>query len=241
MDYAVPTSSLRARNLWVGRTRAETLVGQIARSASLFKTFPVTILFTHVRRGLTQKSFAGKAAYLAAFGAGMTMMGALGLQARQIAQGKDPMDMTTPQFWGSAALSGGGLGIWGDFLFSDVNRFGGGIPVTLAGPVADVANDARNLTIGNLIKLAQGEETSFGPDSIRFLKSIAPGSNIWYARLLLERYVWDYLLEETDPKAKQKMLNAERRIMRDYDQRYWWRPGKKLPDRPPDLEAAVDE
>ena len=28
----------------------------------------------------------------------MTMMGALGLQARQIAQGKDPMDMTTPQW-----------------------------------------------------------------------------------------------------------------------------------------------
>ena len=31
--------------------------------------------------------------------------------------------MTTPAFWGAAFLQGGGMGLYGDFLFADLNRY----------------------------------------------------------------------------------------------------------------------
>ena len=40
-----------------------------------------------------------------------TVMGALALQIGDLAMGRDPQDMTTPEFWGRAAMKGGGFGI----------------------------------------------------------------------------------------------------------------------------------
>ena len=68
-----------------------------------------------------------KGAGLAAqFTISMMVMGGLAYQMKEIAKGRDPIDITTPGFWGKAFAQSGGAGIFGDFLSADVNRFGGG-------------------------------------------------------------------------------------------------------------------
>ena len=42
-----------------------------------------------------------------------------------------------------------------------------------------------------------------------------------------------------DPKAAKSFRKIEQGARRDYDQRFWWRPGTTLPRRGPDLGAMV--
>ena len=85
-----------------------------------------------------------------------------------MSKGRDPRPMEGPEFWGAAFLQGGGLGIYGDFLFSDVNRFDRGLAETIAGPVVGFADDVRKLTIGNVTQAIKGEDTNAASEFINF-------------------------------------------------------------------------
>ncbi len=120
-----------------------------------------------------------------------------------------------------------------------MNRFGGGLAQTIAGPNVALLDDVRRLTAGNIMEAASGEDTNAGAELIRFAQDYTPGSSIWYARLGLERLVWDRLQIMTDPKAKQKMRKRERKYKKDYGQKYWWAPGDARPTRSPNLDNAL--
>lgn len=241
-EFAIPTASLRARAMIIGDTRGGSLAGEIMRSFAQFKNYPVTVLLLHGRRGLLEASMSSKARYLLSFGIGMTVAAAFGTQMRQsIANGKDPMNMdpTTPEgkkFWAASALAGGGLGIWGDFLFSNVNRHGGSIEKTIAGPIAQTGSDLKNLTIGNVVNILEGEPTKAAKESVDIVGRYAPRP--FYLRLAMQRMIFDQLAKESDPNAYQKFRRMEREAYKTYGQEYWWRPGETSPSRPPDFSAA---
>jgi hypothetical protein len=237
--FAVPDASLRGAAALKGATRAGTFRGEVLNSLAMFKNFPVTLLFTHIRRGMLQDGFSGKASYLVQFAIGMTLAGALAVQMKDMAKGRDPRDMTDIKFWGAAFITGGGGTILSDFLFSDVNRYGGGFETTIGGPIAGVITDTTNLTVGNVFELAQGKETKFLPELVRFAKGVTPGQSMWWSRLIMDRLMWDQLQREIDPKAYSKWRRHERKLKRDYGQDYWWRPGATGPQRAPDFGAAV--
>ena len=146
-----------------------------------------------------------------------------------------------PEFRGAAFLQGGGLGIYGDFLFSDTTRYGGGLEATIAGPVVGLANDIKNLTIGNIQQAARGEDTNAATEAIAFAARYTPGSSIFYIRAALERMVVDRLEMMIDPQSIKDMQQLERKYMRDYGQQYWWRPGQLTPERGPDIGAAAGD
>ena len=137
-------------------------------------------------------------------------------------------------------LQGGGLGIYGDFLFSDVNRYDRGLAETIAGPVVGFADDVRKLTIGNVTQAIKGEDTNVASEFIGFAGRYTPGSTLWYSRLALERMVLDQGKLWADPDAKSKMRRLESRYKREYGQNYWWRPGKTAPDRGPDVSNMFE-
>jgi hypothetical protein len=155
---------------------------------------------------------------------------------KELAKGRDPRPMDDPKFWGQALMASGGFGLYGDFLFSDVNRFGQGLGTAIAGPAVGFADDVRKLTIGNLLQLAQGEDTNAAAETVNFVKRYMPGGSLWYSRLGMERLVWDQLLEMTDPKIKSKRRRLEKRQKTQYGNSYWWRPGRMEPRRAPNFE-----
>lgn len=234
---AIPLASMRARTFFTDRTRAGTFIGEMARSIGMFKNYPVTIMNIHGRRMMMQQALGGRLAYGVAFGAGMTLTGALGLQMRQIAQGKDPISMTDPEtalkFWGSAALAGGGLGIWGDFLFRDVSHYDFSPAETLLGAQVGFLKDTWQLIGGNVVKAINGDKVNLGPDILRYLRTYLPGGNIWYARLALQRMIFDQLANEVDPAIERKRRKMEKDMYKDFKQKYWWKPGTVEPQRAP--------
>jgi len=235
-EFAVPTGSLRSRNALLAGTKPGTFGGEILRSFAMYKNFGVTIMNTHLFRGVAELKNNKKAGYLAQFIIAGTVLAAFGMQMKELAKGRDPRPMDDPKFWGHALLASGGFGLYGDFLFSDVNRFGQGLGIAIAGPAVGFADDVRKLTIGNLLQLSQGEDTNFAAEAINFTKRYLPGSSLWYGRLAMERRVWDQLSEMADPKVRSKRRRLERQQKKLYGNSYWWRPGRTAPRRAPDFD-----
>jgi len=239
-NFAVPSSSLRGRIALTGDTRPGTIAGELTRSFAMYKNFGVTLVNTHIMRGLNQPTSRGKGTYFADLLISTTLMGALALQLKEMSKGRDPRPMEGPEFWGAAFLQGGGLGIYGDFLFSDVNRFDRGLAETIAGPVVGFVDDVRKLTIGNVTQAIKGEDTNAASEFINFAARYTPGSSLWYSRLALERMVIDQSKKWVDPDNSSKMRRLETRYRNQYGQNYWWRPGQTTPERSPNLSNVFE-
>ena len=85
-----------------------------------------------------------------------------------------------------------------------------------------------------------GEDTKAGREFANLLKRYTPGQSLWYSRLALERLVFDQIQEGLDPKAGKSFRTKERNLARDYDQEFWWRPGRTAPDRAPDFSEITN-
>lgn len=239
-EYAVPSASIRGRAAIIAENRPGTATGELLRSVAMYKSFAVTVAFTHIRRGLIQQDLGSRAAYLANFAITTSLMGALALQLKEISKGRDPRPMTGKAFWGAAMMQGGGLGIFGDFMFSDLNRFGGSLGRTVAGPVVGAIGDTLNLTLGNAVQAATGQDTKFGREMMNYMGRYTPGGSLWYGRLAYERLLLDTARSHVDPDWRGRARRLERRYKREFNQGYWWRPHRKTPERVPDLTNIVE-
>lgn len=235
MDHASPTPNAEVRAIMQMGTESGTLWGELARSALLFKSFPLSVMLMHFGRASRMGTRAEAGRYVARLALFGTMLGAVAIQARQVIMGKDPRDMQDPRFWGAAAVQGGGLGLLGDFLYQDVNRFGHGFVVSNLGPLVGLADDSVKLTWGNFLQLAKGEETDFADEAIRFVGSYTPGTSLWYTRLALERFVINEAQKLAGTNADRSFQTTIERTRKDWGQGYWWPPGKRAPGRLPAL------
>lgn len=240
-NFAVPSSSIRGRASLVGETQAGTFIGEVARSIALYKNFPVTLMNTHIMRTLSQQDLKAKSSYAAGLLISTTLIGGLALQMKEMAKGRDPRPVTDKKFWGSALLQGGGLGIYGDFIFSDLNRFGNSFSQTLIGPVGEFIGDTLKLTAGNVQELLSGKDTNFTKEAVKFGTKYLPFQSLWYLRLALERLLLENLQKWADPRASQKMREIQTKYKKETGQDYWWEPGEMSPDRAPDASAIFEQ
>lgn len=238
--FAVPEAGLRAQAVTTGGVRPGTIVGEGIRSAMQFKAFPVSIIFTHLMRAIHGKGGLSRAGYMAHMVIGTTALGALSAQIKNVLAGKDPQPMDDGRFWAQAAAQGGGLGILGDFLFSDQNRHGGGLTATLAGPLAGTVEGFGRLTLGNIQQAAAGDDSNIGRELVRFARGNTPGSSLWYTRLATDRLIWDQMQDMMDPDSAGYFRRMQRRAEREFGQDYWWAPGDMTPDGVPDLSNAFE-
>jgi len=229
-EFAVPTTSIRGKAAILGTTRPGTVPGEFMRSFFQFKAFPVTIMVNQGRLAveLNRQFGVGNALGFAAnFFVGMTVMGAISLQLKEIGKGRDPRAMDTWKFWAAAAAQGGGAGLFGDFFFADQNRFGMNPWEQAGGPTLSLMADVAKLTVGNVQQLATGEDTAFGNDMLRFARRYTPGGSLWQARLVYEREILDQIQKIVDPKASQR-FRARERAAREFDTKFFWRPGRSV-------------
>lgn len=239
-EYAVPSSSLRGRALLVGDAQPGTVQGEMIRSFAMYKNFSVTLLMTHMRRSLAMPTKYEAGRYAAQLMLTTSVMGGFALQLKELAKGRDPRDMTDAKFWGAAAMQGGGLGIFGDFLFSQKNRYDKGLASTIAGPVAGLGADVMGLINENAAKAMKGENTKVTSGVIDLVQRYAPGSSLWFARAGIENLIFDELRKIVDPDAQKKLRRIERRYKREYGQDHWMsRADDSI--RLPDISAAFGD
>lgn len=238
---AVPGSTLEAGVALKNTSRPDTLPGALLHSFATFKNFPITFMQMYGRLALSETDTASRLKFLAAIGLGATMVGAMGTQMKEISQGRTPIPMglnangkPNAAFWGKALLAGGGMGIWGDFLFNGVNQQGQGPAEVAAGPLAGLAHDAANLAFGGPFKMVTAWENDeqnkadVGHMAVQFAKYNTPFTSLWYTRLALEREVWDALDLMVSPQARQRNAQQARQQQKNFGNSYYSLPGSGL-------------
>lgn len=162
MRHSVMTTDARAQRWLTQGTRPGTLGGEALRFATQFKSFPMAFMSgvggralhgfaPEDRLGLNPQTWVGEQGkHIGSLLAGMTMAGYMAMTMKDVLKGYwPPRDPTDPRTMMAAFQQGGGLGIYGDFLFGGANRYGGNALETLAGPTfgtaAQLVGDAQGI------------------------------------------------------------------------------------------------
>lgn len=229
VDMAVITPGAREKMITGGGLQRGTWKGELVRSVFLFKSFPISVVMRHWSRAMGMPSAGGRAAYIGAFIASTTILGALSQQLNDMASGRNPREMTgedAPKFWLGALLKGGGLGLYGDFLLSDHTRYGGGALASMLGPVAGLVDDVIKIGQGIPLNAVEGKSEQTGGDLVKLGKGLTPGANIWYLKAAIDHMIFNQMQEYFSPGYLRKM---EQRSKKEFNQTYWWRPQDVTP------------
>jgi hypothetical protein len=241
---AVLEPTMQGRTAFISETKPGTIIGEMARSAAMLKSFPTSymmlILGRFYNEALAGRALSGNtiAAGAAILVAG-TMLGALAMQMKSLGKGQDPQPMDNMDFWVKAFFQSGGLGIYGDFVANTINRQGGSLAQTLAGPLATEGQAIMNLTLGNLVQFAQDEPTNAGRELTQYLRQRTPGAIVpWYLRTAYDRMLLDELQKMVDPEAHKSFRRRIKNQKKLGGNDFYWQPGRASPDRAPNLGAA---
>jgi hypothetical protein len=247
--FATPGESLRAQTMLALGGRGSffqrgTIAGELANSATQFKTYSVIAIMTHMQRAIYGRGGIPRAAYGLLLPLFLTLGGSMVLQLKAVASGKDPEDMESPKFWGRAFVQGGGAGMAGDFISAGLggqSRTGGTLLGFVSGPtLSNVVDPAISLTLGNAGEAMGGKKTNMASEATRLAESNLPGSSIWYAKLALSRLLLDQLDEAVDPKIHQRRRRM-RQFAKEQGTQFYWEPGQTAPSRAPDLGNATGQ
>ena len=210
-DVSVPTPGARERAILTQGQKRGTFTGEMMGYLTLFKSFSVTMLTKVLGRQMAAKEYGGVANLIV----GTTLLGYLSMQAKEILKGREPRPPTMETFV-AAMLQGGGLGIYGDFLFGQANRYGGTFLETAAGPAIGTLSDLVD-TYGSARDVALGSEADLGGELTRLLKSNLPFANLFWTKAAMDYAVWYQLQEMQNPGYLRRM---ERRVKRENNQEY---------------------
>jgi hypothetical protein len=239
-EFGVVTPGMKERAQFHSLGHDKGIFGEVGKTILQFKSFPWTQFHRQLDAVSNMKTPYSKAAMTAGLIAATTLAGSMIIQTREILTGKDPRPMDDWRFWGAAFLQGGSMGMYGDFLFSgDKSRYGTGPLETMAGP-----------TVGPLLEMAivqpmkairgqmEGKDTHFLAQEAQDLKGFIPGGNMWMTKAAIDHLITQQIFEALSPGY----LNSIRqRTAKEYGQEWWWEPGETLPERPPNLDAALGE
>lgn len=229
--FAVLEPDSRIRGAMTGGLQRGTFMGEIVRSASQFKSFPMTYMMTHLTRAAIQDGAWNKIGAGTKLVALMTIAGAVTAQMQSLIAGRDPQDMSTPEFWSQAFIRGGGGGMLGDLVYSSSTRGGDGITEYLAGPGPGAVISGT----GDLLQSLAGNKDMTGKMLAQHIKAWTPGSSLWFSKIATDRIMFDQLQSMIDPNYRESFARYERRMKKDFGQGFWWRPGQALPSRLPGL------
>lgn len=209
IDNTTSEPRLREQTQLAGGLRAGTIWGEAARSFGQFRGFLQTILGRHLAPATQGYAGYAPAALMAHFIVASTLAGYLSMNAKLIAKGQAPRSMIgadateTAKIWAASLAQGGGLGIYGDYLFGEQNRMG--LEFTLssvAGPaigdLEQVAQVVRQATHGGAISPTTGKSQIPG-ELMRLGAQNVPLVNLWYTRLALDYFVLWRLQEAVNP------------------------------------------
>ncbi|PHR17888.1 MAG: hypothetical protein COA41_11360 [Sphingopyxis sp.] len=240
-SYAVIEPDARTRAIMRRGTKPGTFFGELARFMGQFKAFPIAVLQKTIGRELYGRGYTPSAygstpgkdliqALRSGRGEGLgvaqlmvwtTIFGYGAMVAKDLLKGREPRPADDAKTWIAAMLQGGALGLYGDFLFGESNRFGGGVVESLAGPTLGRADDVHRL----YMRVRDGDDSAGA--AFRFALSNTPYNNLFYARAAAD-YLFLYSVQEAmNPGGLRRM---ERRIEKENNQQFLLKPSQNYLD-----------
>ncbi|BAP80898.1 hypothetical protein MT1_3723 [Pseudomonas sp. MT-1] len=240
-SYAVIEPDARTRAIMRRGTQPGTVAGELLRFLGQFKAFPVAVLQKSIGRELYGRGYKPSA-----YGAGVgrellqsmrsgngeklgvaqlmlwtTLFGYGAMALKDIVKGREPRPVDDPKTWVAAMLQGGALGLYGDFLFGEANRFGGGLTQSLSGPTLGLIDGGYDL----FARMRDGDDAAAA--SFRFAIQNTPFANLFYTRTAMDYLFLHSVQEALNPGALRRM---ERRIEKENAQQFLLRPSQTYQD-----------
>lgn len=230
ISYAVLEPDAKTRSILRQGTSSGTFVGEALRCVMQFKSFSIATIQKvwgretlgrgndSVRAALSNRH--GEILSIAQLVLTMGAFGYLSMTTKELLKGRNPRKWwESPEMAGktfmAALAQGGGLGIFGDFLFGESNRYGGGLIASMAGPTAGTIEDIHKI----YTRIREGD--TLGQGALRTAMGLVPGSNIWYFRGAFDYFLGYRLYEAINPGYFERM---QRRVERENNQTFWMRP-----------------
>jgi hypothetical protein len=217
--------------------RPGTVAGRVAANIFQFKSFPLTLVMDQARRIAEineRKGRAAAATYGVSFVAGMTILGMVSMQLKEIAKGKD-MRPVTPKLVRRVRAGRRARRVrrsrrqLQERPRQRLRRMAGGTDRAFA------ATSPRRSRAGFRDPETGERGRKFGFQASRLARRYTPGTTIWYARAALDRMLWDELQERIDPDFadhQQRLIESANRQGQDY----YYAPGDGLlPHRAPTM------
>jgi len=172
--------------------------GEAIRFIGQFKSFPITIWKKIIGREL--KSYGPDDSKLSTI-TGLTSMlllstifGYIAMSAKDMLKGRSPRDPKKAGVLAQALAQGGGLGIYGDFLYQEMqNEYGGGMADTIMGPAF---GDFMKLL--NIVK-NMNEPKKAGKKFVQFAEGNIPFLNMFYSKAAYDYLIGYQIKEYLDP------------------------------------------
>lgn len=240
---AVVEAGLRERTFMSAGQKKGTVSGEIVKSMMQFKSFPAAFLMRHGSRAMSQPTKMSKAGYGISIFAMTTLLGALVVQLKELANGNDPQTMwdsddpqKTVNFLTRSAVQGGGLSILGDILVAGTDTSGRGTSDFMVGPFGSDAKAVLGLTVGNFTQYYEGKDTNAANEAFKLFKNKIPAQNLWYTKAATNRMIFDEMQDIIAPGYREKLL---RKAEREHDRTRFW--GDDVGDiQMPDFERVVE-
>ena len=219
--------------------------GEVWRSIMLFKSYPLGFMRRHLERMSDLAETNGKAAvakYFATLFVATTLTGAISVQLKELAAGRDPQDMAmeNKDFWLQAMAVGGGAGFLNDIIVAGLdgqNAYGSPNMIRALGPVFntvldtfDVAKTAYNEAVDSRDVGLYDRGTKSGAKTLRLLRGHAPFVNLWYTKGVFDRAIYNDLMEAASPGY---LARVESYALRNKGSEYWWEMDSLKPRRAP--------
>jgi len=206
--YAVLEPDARTRGWLKMGLQAGTGPGEAIRFMGQFKAFPLAFTQKMIGREMAMfregtwkdgKKFAALASMAQLVG-GSVLFGYMAMSAKDILKGKKPKDPLNQKTFFSAILQGGGLGIYTDFLFGNVQNSTSAL-ATLAGPFLTEATKI----IAAINYAIKGEGGKAGKQAYLSIKDNIPFLNLFYIKTAFDYLIGYQMMETMSPGSLKRM------------------------------------
>jgi len=243
VSYAVLEPDARTRSILNQGTRPGTVMGDLNRFLTQFKSFPAAYMQKTLGRELYGRGYAptplgegyrGSKDLIAALRNGngeklglaqlllwTTAFGYLSMSSKDAIKGREPRPADDPKTWIASMVQGGGFGIFGDYLFGEASRFGNRPLESAAGPTLSTAASAFDLWN----KVRSGDDAA--ASSFNLALNNTPFLNLFYTRIALNHLFLYSVQEAMNPGS---LRRTEQRIQKENGQQFLIRPSQNYAD-----------
>jgi GNAT superfamily N-acetyltransferase len=234
--HAVLEPNARVRGFMLRGTKPGTVPGEIMRYIGQFKSFSIAMVQMVLGREVYGRGYDTVGEYLrngrgdmVGLVAMVTMYGALGyiaMSIKDLIKGREPRELIdkdtnlpNPKTIAAAFAQGGGLGLYGDFLFGEYSRMGRTFTASLAGPVLGNLDTLTDLWT----RLRNGDDVAAA--SFKALIDNTPFANLFWLRPLLDYSILFNIQESLNPGFLRRM---EQRVERENSQQFIFKPSEVI-------------
>jgi hypothetical protein len=219
-EIAAPVKSSKAGQFWQ-RTAQSSSLGYVFTKLAQPLTSYMTAHWQNVLQPILHQEGANRIQLLAAYTIAGAVTGSMLVQIQRLLTGKEPLPVG-PEL----AVRAGAQFALGPIVGMLANAGTSGPVLEDLMALFRSAKTAATLPVNIAKSAVSGKENKqLGKDSVAALKLLTPGQNLWYSKLLMERYVWDQLEESVDGANFRKRVAKRVAREKKNGSGYYWKPG----------------